>query len=317
MPKISVIVPVYNVELYIERCAVSLFEQTLEDIEYIFVNDCTPDNSIEILKNVLKRYPKRKLQTQIITLNENSGQAIVRNKGLEHTTGDFVIHCDSDDWVELDMYEKLYTKAIETNADIVVCNFSHETKFGSELQCYTPIKNPQECVDNDCGQYWWTTWNRLVKRNLIINNNINFVSGINYFEDMCYMMRLYYFANYIEYISEPLYHYNRINESSTLNIYSIDKKNEQKKICYDYLDKWFLEKGFKLKSILRRKIDLKNSFLVGNSPDFNQWRAIYPEVVISVTADITLKKMYRKCYALAAKGFYLPLRFYMWLGKYR
>ena len=97
MPKVSVIVPVYGVEKYVERCARSLFEQTLDDIEYLFIDDCTPDKSIEILKKVLKDYPQRNNQVIIHRMESNSGQAAVRKWGMLNSTGDYVIHCDSVD----------------------------------------------------------------------------------------------------------------------------------------------------------------------------------------------------------------------------
>ena len=103
MPKVSVIVPIYKVEPFIERCARSLFEQTLDDIEYIFVNDCTPDKSMEVLSRVLEDYPGRKEQVRIITMPVNSGLPKVRRAGLEVASGDYIIHCDSDDWVDRTM----------------------------------------------------------------------------------------------------------------------------------------------------------------------------------------------------------------------
>jgi glycosyltransferase involved in cell wall biosynthesis len=111
MYKISVVVPVYNVAKYIERCVCSLMEQTLNDIEYIFVNDCTPDNSIEILKQTLKRYPHRKYDVKIIHHCHNQGPFETRNSGLVVATGEFISYCDSDDWVDVAMYESLYLKA--------------------------------------------------------------------------------------------------------------------------------------------------------------------------------------------------------------
>lgn len=117
--RISVIVPIYNVKLYIERCVRSLMEQTLENIEFIFVNDCTPDDSMDILHYVLEEYPKRREQIKIIEHETNRGISAVRNTGLKNATGQYIIYCDSDDWVEKNMYEKLLVKALETSADIV------------------------------------------------------------------------------------------------------------------------------------------------------------------------------------------------------
>ena len=111
MPKVSIVIPIYNVEKYIIKCAKSLFEQTLDDIEYIFVNDCTPDNSIKVLLEVLEQYPNRKQQVKIITHKINLGAAIARKNGILAATGKYIIHCDGDDWTAPDMYQRLYEKA--------------------------------------------------------------------------------------------------------------------------------------------------------------------------------------------------------------
>ncbi len=125
-PKVSVIIPVYKAEQYIEKCARSLFEQTLDDIEFIFIDDCTPDNSIDILKCLIRDYPHRKSQVKIIHNEENKGISTTRNIGLNNSTGEYIIHCDSDDWIDDDLYEKLYLKAIEEKSDIVLCDFIRE-----------------------------------------------------------------------------------------------------------------------------------------------------------------------------------------------
>ena len=105
MPKVSVIVPVYNAGLYIERCSRSLFAQSLDDMEFIFVDDCSTDNGIEIVERVLDDFPSRKSQVRFLKNEHNLGQAGTRARGIKMATGDYVIHCDSDDWVEPNMYE--------------------------------------------------------------------------------------------------------------------------------------------------------------------------------------------------------------------
>src|SRR5574344_2358361 len=111
MPKVSIIIPIYNVEKYIEKCARSLFEQTEEDLEFIFVNDCTRDCSMQILNEVIKDYPSRKNQIKIITNEINQGLPFTHQRGQKEATGEYIIHCDSDDWVDINMYRMLYEKA--------------------------------------------------------------------------------------------------------------------------------------------------------------------------------------------------------------
>ena len=122
--KVSVCVPIYGVEKYIEQCVRSLMEQTMTDgIEFIFVNDCTKDKSMSILNQVLEEYPHRIDQVKIIEHEVNKGLPSARNTALNEAKGEYIVHCDSDDWVEPTMYESMYNKAKISNADIIGCGF--------------------------------------------------------------------------------------------------------------------------------------------------------------------------------------------------
>lgn len=132
-PKISIIIPVYGVEKCIERCARSLFEQTLkEGIEYIFIDDCTPDKSIEIVKRVLEEYPERKEQVKIVRHEHNRGVAAARNTALDAATGEFVFFVDADDWIENATIETLVSKQLEVGCRrIQLCDTStHDFSSG-------------------------------------------------------------------------------------------------------------------------------------------------------------------------------------------
>ena len=131
-PKLSVIIPIYGAENSIEKCAESLFRQTLDDIEYIFVNDCTPDRSIEVLQSVIDRYPNRRDQIRIINLPTNFRLAAARNIGLKQAKGLYVIHCDPDDWVDTTLYEDMYSLASRRDYDIVSCDYMVEYENNSQ-----------------------------------------------------------------------------------------------------------------------------------------------------------------------------------------
>lgn len=131
-PKVSVYIPVYGVEKYIEKCAQTLFEQTLDDLEYVFVDDCTPDNSFQILEQVLEKYPNRKSQVKIVHHKMNQGVCIARKTGIQHCTGEYITCCEPDDWVETTMYEELYNKVKETGADMVACDHYRESESGTQ-----------------------------------------------------------------------------------------------------------------------------------------------------------------------------------------
>lgn len=120
---ISVIIPVYNVEKYVERCILSIMSQTYtESVECIVVNDCTPDNSMKIVEKMVYDY-KGQIQFKLLYHEHNRGVAAVRNTGLDAASGDYIIHIDSDDYCEPDMLEKMYAKAVEEDADIVVADY--------------------------------------------------------------------------------------------------------------------------------------------------------------------------------------------------
>ena len=112
-PVVSILVPIYGVEKYIARCVESLFGQTYDNIDYVFVDDCTPDNSITVLKNVLSNYPNRKDSVRIIRHKKNQGLAVTRNTAVAVAKGEFLMHVDSDDWIELNTVELCVKKMIE------------------------------------------------------------------------------------------------------------------------------------------------------------------------------------------------------------
>ena len=141
---VSVVVPVFGVEKYIERCARSLFEQTLPEMEFIFVDDCTKDRSIEILERVLEEYPHRHGQIHIVHHENNKGLPQARKTGIQLAKGQYIAHCDSDDWVDRDMYRSMYNVARCKNADIVFCDFLLASDYGNKAV----LQNTVDCCDN-------------------------------------------------------------------------------------------------------------------------------------------------------------------------
>lgn len=243
MPKVSVIIPVYNVENYIERCATYLFNQTLDDIEYIFIDDCSPDRSVDILREILPLYPNRKASVKLEKMSTNSRQAAVRRRGIQLATGDYVIHCDSDDWVDLDYYEKMYREAIRSGADVVFAPIVDEYTDSSVLRKMESLPNTgKEIVAN-----WYGTniamysWNKLVKRSIYVENNILPFEGVNMWEDNGLMLRVLYYANKVSSITGTAYHYNHTNMGAMTASYGRSAVEQMIK-CADLLGKFFSEK---------------------------------------------------------------------------
>lgn len=214
--KISVCVPVYNVEQYIERCAYSLFNQTYDDVEYIFVDDGSTDSSISILKSVIEKFPQRKEQTKIITHPYNKGLSAARKTSILASTGDYISIVDSDDWIEHNMLEVMIKKAIEEDADITTCDLSHESDKGhlfiENSYSETPTGYPFDDVITE--RIGYTIWNKLYKRSLWLEHDCFSPEGLNYGEDRYSCMRLSFYANKIAHTGVTLYHYYKSNPNS-------------------------------------------------------------------------------------------------------
>lgn len=206
MPKVTVIVPVYNVENYIEKCLDSLVNQTLEDIEIIIVNDGSKDNSEQIILNYKEKYPSK-----IVYLKkENGGLSDARNFGMPYAKGDYIAFLDSDDYVELDLYEKLYNRAVQTNADMVECDFYWEYSDKREHDKTANYKNESDMYANARV----VAWNKLYKREIILNSGIEFPKGLRY-EDLEFFYKILPKLKKIELINEPLIHYVQRDNSIT------------------------------------------------------------------------------------------------------
>lgn len=217
-PKVSIIIPVYNAEAYIERCATSLFEQTLDELEYIFIDDCTPDRSIEVMENTLARYPERREQVNIIRHAQNQGVSQSRQDGLDAATGEYVIHCDPDDWVELDMYESLYREAQRKNADMVICDFFENTQRKERYISQNITSTSSEDILNALlsQQLHGACWNKLIRRVCFDEYNISFPNDIIRWEDLYVICSLTLNDLNIVYEPKAYYHYDLYSNEASI-----------------------------------------------------------------------------------------------------
>lgn len=214
--KISVLVPVYGVEKYIERCARSLFSNTYANIcKFIFLNDCTKDNSIEILKNVVSEFPD--LDIEIMENETNLGLCLSRQVLLDAAIGKYVIHIDSDDWVEPDFIELLYKKAEENNADITTCGIIYE--YGDrkrEVKQVFKEKKEELLKEFITHTVKHVVWNKIFRLDLIRKNNIQFYQrkNCNFCDDSFFTGDCLLVAQKFASVEKCLNHYNRININS-------------------------------------------------------------------------------------------------------
>jgi len=224
---VSILVPIYNVECYIERCVRSLFEQTYPDIEYIFVDDCSPDHSIDILLRVLDKYPNRRNQVRIIKHDKNRGLAAARNTAVDNCQSEFLIHVDSDDYLKPNAVELLVEKQKESDADIVSGQAILHNKTSLSMMERPQYINKKDFVaDMIKPSLHHTIWGRLIRTSLYKDNHIQAKEGVNIGEDLQVMSQLSYFANKVESVWSVIYHYENSNPNSYMNI-SSQKKMER------------------------------------------------------------------------------------------
>ncbi len=221
MPKVSVIVPVYNVEKYIEKCLDTLVNQTLEDIEIIIVNDGSKDNSKKIIEKYIEKYPRKIKYLD----KENGGLSDARNYGMPYAKGEYIAFLDSDDYVELDMYEKMYELAKKEDSDMVECDFywEYEDKIREDIGAI--YSNKKEMLE----KIRVVAWNKLIKREIIEKSKIEFPKGYRY-EDVEFTYKLIPYLDKFSFLKKSCVHYiQRANSISNV-------QNERTKEILDVLD---------------------------------------------------------------------------------
>lgn len=303
--KVSVLIPVYGVEKYIEKCAHSLFQQTMkEGIEFIFVDDSTPDRSIEILQQVLSQYPERINQVKIIRHEKNKGIAVTRDNGVKSSRGQYVIHCDSDDWVEPDMYETLYIKAKETEADIVGCDYFLELK-NSSIHRNQYFNLPQNKILNELatikGLLGGFLWTRMIKRDFYIKRQYKAEKGITLLDDLAITFPMHLHTDKVEYIPKPLYHYNRVIDQSITSEFSPAKINSAISVFNKLLT---LDLNKKLrKKIIKRRNNLYLYYIDNFHPfNANLFRNKYlQEIPDDIIKDLKGSQKFR--FNMVSKGY--------------
>ncbi len=262
MISVSIIIPVYGVEKHIERSLTSLFTQTKSDgVEYILVNDCTPDRSIEIAQRVIAQYPN--LDIKIVNHTKNLGLAGARETGMGVAQGEYVLHIDSDDWCEPRMVEMMYEAALRSGADIVVSDFyiDHYT-WKSRVHQTVPQKG-DECVDSLLnGGLHGSVWSKLFRRSLFTQNNLGWVQGISLWEDLLICAKVFCYAKSVYHLQEPFVHYMQ-HEGSICSVASPSKLKDVRDVV-DNLDAFYLQRGLGERynvSLGYRKLQTKNFIL--------------------------------------------------------
>lgn len=261
--QISILMPIYKVEQYIEKTLDSIFTQTYPYLDYVFVNDCSPDESILVLKDTIKKHHIEADRYTIIDHVQNEGIAVSRADCIAYAKGDYVFFVDSDDWIERNTVEHLVAATKDGKIDIVGCDYMKEYLSGEST--YHHENYSDSCRENliRCLNYDISTvlWKLLIKRSLFEYFPI---SHINIGEDYIISIKLYYYAESFVSLPQAFYHYVQYNGNrlSFQKQRSIDDHIK----CVNEVESFLREKGLYddriCHSLLLRKFNIKSNFVL-------------------------------------------------------
>lgn len=308
MPEVSVIIPVFKVEAFVERCVRSLMEQTLQDVEFIFVDDASPDGSMDIIRRVTAEYDR---DVKILVHPENKGLPAARNTGLAEARGKYIFHCDSDDWPEKTMLEKMYGAAVSQGADFVYCDFYLEFGTGRRNMTTPDYASPEEMVKDGflVGNMKYNVWNKLIHRDLY--EGVAFPSGHGMGEDMT-ILPLATRARKVVRVPEALYHYIKINASAfsaTMSERHLTDIRFNTDRTMKALEAW--ETADKEKYLAFFKLNVKLPFLFSDDKgQYRLWKEWFPEANKYITDNTSLPRRTRMVQQWAARGWFGLVRLY-------
>lgn len=277
---ISVIVPVYGVEQYIERCARSLFEQTLSvGVEYIFIDDASKDSSLEILRSVMAEYSSCLHNVRIIRHQSNKGLPVARNTGLKYAKGEYVMHVDGDDYLEKDALEVLYNAAKVNNADVVWSSYYIAFENKKRVIKQPEFTTPQDAVRGMLrGIMKYNVWNKLCRKTIYTDNDIIFPEGQSMGEDLT-MIMVFLHAQKCAYVDSALYNYVQ-NPSQMTATYTEEKLDSLRYNCNrisQYIDQNFSEADYRCEYSALKQL-MKWPFLLdGKYSSYKRWHQWFPE----------------------------------------
>lgn len=246
---VSILVPVYGVEKYIERCARSIFSQDYQSLEIIFVDDCTPDKSITIVQRLLLEYPNRSGQTRFIRHTYNRGLSAARNSAIDSATGDFVLFIDPDDNIHSSAVSKLVHKQLESKADVVSGRGVRVTISKLEEFPLIIYKKKENLIQSYIAESMsHHIWGRLIKRSLLSENSIHAKEGVNCGEDAQLVTQIFWFSKKYDWLFENIYYYHVDNEMSYMNPKQDSKFNLVKRVRDNIETAIFIRQFFSGKS---------------------------------------------------------------------
>ena len=298
--KVSILVPFYNVEKYVGRCVESLFTQTYQNIEYVFVNDCTPDKSMDVINIYIEKYEVAD-KCKMIIHEKNLGISASRNDCLDNMTGDYFLFIDSDDYIDQDMVELLVEAAVRENADISGCGYIEEFADHS-------VEHPQKYTNDHDDMMRAITlltikgvmWKLLVRSSIVTEHRdeVRFIPDRNMVDDYLFCCQLFYYAKRFASVDRCMYHWIQYNPNNYTHttIFAV----ESQAAAIRKVEEFYREKGiFEIvkEPIQQRKFVSKLPLLLNKKcRDVRRWRSLFPEsnnVWKSMSFSVGNKMMFR------------------------
>ena len=279
--KVSILVPFHKVENYVGRCVESLFTQTYKNIEYVFVNDCTPDGSMEVINEKIDKYGMND-KCKMIIHNQNQGISASRNDCLDNMTGDFFLFIDSDDYIDKDMVELLVDAAIKEDADISGCGYIEEFADHS-------VEHPQKYT-NDHGEMMraitlltikGVMWKLLVRSTIVTEHKdeVRFIPDRNMVDDYFFCCQIFYYAKRFASVDRCMYHWIQYNPNNYTHttVFAVESQAAAIRKTEDF----YREKGVydvvKTELIQRKFISKLPLLFDKECIDVVRWRNLFPE----------------------------------------
>ena len=313
-PLVSILVPIYNVEQHLGKCLDSIFSQTYENLEYVFVDDCSTDNSLDVLATSLAKHNIPNEKATIIKHKANEGIAVSRNDCIKNAHGEYVQFIDSDDWIEPNMTEELVKATNEGKIDIIGCDYAKD--FLSEKKTFHKENYAETCHENMLRSLNYdistVLWKLLIRKQLF--NCFQIDPNINIGEDYIISIKLFYYANSFSCVHKFLYHYVQHN-TNRLSFQIRRSLNDHikavKAVEYFCRDKEIYNERTR-HLIMLRKFNIKSNFLTKNLLDYNEYRTTFPEAN-RIWREMGYSRNEKIKFWLAEKKLYFILK--MILGK--
>ena len=279
--KVSILVPFYDVEKFVGRCVMSLFSQTYQNIEYVFVNDCTPDNSMEVINEYIVEYGVAD-KCKIIVHEKNQGISASRNDCLDNMTGDYFLFVDSDDYIDKDMVELLVDAAVRENADISGCGYIEEYVDHS-------VEHPQKYTNDHNEMMRAITlltikgvmWKLLVRSSIVTEHRdeVRFIPDRNIVDDYLFCCQIFYYAQRFTGVDRCMYHWIQYNPNNYTHTTVFAVESQAAAIIKT--EEFYQEKGVSnvvAEELNMRKFVSKLPLLLDkNCYDVKKWRNLFPE----------------------------------------